>query len=228
MVNINTKSVILPTLLAILLSIGGLGIPIPGTTEGTPWLIAHHTQDFSDGQQVRVDNLVYFLWGQEYTVVGFKLIQTHYTPFDWRDFPFYSMLGLALAIISGVLALISNRNVTFTIKGKELRLRGIFPPTPMLLLAMVLVSLSTIYLYNSANVTIIPELQRNNYVPEYSYGFQFMGASAVAFLISAIMTFRNILATRSAVTSENIYQERQQKREPVGSFQYYADAFFHS
>jgi len=50
----------------------------------------------------------------------------------------------------------------------------------------------------------------------------------VAFLISTIMTFRNILATRYAVTSENIYEERQEKRETIGSFQYYADAFFHS
>lgn len=190
------KSAIFPTVLAIALAIAGLGIPIPGTTGGTPWLVAYHMQTLADGQQEKVDNLIIFLWGQQYTVVGTKNIQTHYTPFDWRDFPFYSMIGIILSIISGILALISSRGTYVTIKGREMRIRGMFQPLPLLFLAMMLVALSALYLYVSASTVLVPSLENNNYVASFSYGLQFMAASALAYLVSLAITYRNFLRSK--------------------------------
>lgn len=196
-----TKIVIFPTIFAIIMAVAGLGIPILGTTEGTPWLTAIHQQTMPDGQVVNVDNIAFFLWGHQYTVVG-KIIQSSFTTYDSRDFPFYSMIAIVLAIITGVLSITVNRDLNTVIRGKEIKIR--FPKdvgititgkkirigTPVLLLAVatILMSFATIYLDYSAGKTIIPLLHGNNYIVETGNGFRLMQIGVAGFAVAIIMT----------------------------------------
>ena len=180
-----------PTIAAIALAILALGIPLPGVTEGTPWMVAHHQQEMADGTLINVDNIVFFLWGQEYTVVG-GTIQSHYTAYDWRDFPFYSMTGIIIAILVAVLALVSDKGINYTIKGRNFRFKDKFNPLHLLAISIALTTASLLYLYDSANYAVVPLLESQNYISYYSYGMQFMGASAVAFMLSFVVTLKNI------------------------------------
>jgi hypothetical protein len=205
----NTKAALFPTIFAIAMAIAGLGIPIPGTTGGTPWLTAIHSQTMPDGQIVNVDNVAFFLWGHQYTVVG-KTIQNTFTRYDKKDFPFYSMIVIILAIIVGILSIIVSRGLNTEIRGKEIKIkvpkdigttfmgRDIRIGTPMFLLtiATVLMAAGTIYLDYSARTTIIPLLQENNYVVQTGYGFQFMQIGVVGFVMAVIMTRINVVLGR--------------------------------
>lgn len=205
----NTKAALFPTIFAIAMAIAGLGIPIPGTTGGTPWLTAIHSQTMPDGQVVNVDNVAFFLWGHQYTVVG-KIIQNTFTRYDQRDFPFYSMIAIILAIIVGILSIIVSRELNTEIRGKEIKIkvpkdigttfmgRDIRIGTPMLLLviATVLMAAGTIYLDFSARTTIIPLLRENNYIVQTGYGLQFMQIGVVGFVIAVIMTRINVVLGR--------------------------------
>lgn len=205
----NTKAALFPTIFAIVMAIAGLGIPIPGTTGGTPWLTGIHSQTMPDGQIVNVDNVAFFLWGHQYTVVG-KTIQNTFTRYDQRDFPFYSMIAIILAIIVGILSVIVSRELNTEIRGKEIKIkvpkdigttfmgRNIRIGTPMLLLtiAAVLMAAGTIYLDYSARTTIIPLLQENNYIVQTGYGFQFMQIGVAGFVMAVIMTRINVVLGR--------------------------------
>lgn len=213
----NTKAAIFPTVFAIIMAIAGLGIPLPGNTEGTPWLKAIHQQTMPDGQVVNVDNIEFFLWGHKYTVVG-KISQTSFTTYDWRDFPFYSMILATFAIIFGVIAIIASRDINIRIKGKERTIkfpkdvgtniigRNIRISIPMLLLIFATVTLAagTIYLDYSARATIIPLLYGNNYMVETKLGFQFLEIGVVGFVVSIIMTRVNTIRRRKEQSVEDI------------------------
>lgn len=199
--NMAKKIVVFPTAFAILLAIGGLGIPIPGSTEGTPWLTAVHQQTMPDGQVVNVDNIAFFLWGHQYTVVG-KISQSSFTTYDTRDFPFYSMIAIISAIVIGVLSIIADRELHTVIRGKEINLR--FPDNVvitiigkeirvgisllLLVLATILMGIATLYLDYSAGKTIIPLLQDNNYLVTTGNGFQLMRISVTGFAVAVLMT----------------------------------------
>jgi len=204
------KAALFPTIFAIIMAIAGLGIPIPGTTGGTPWLTAIHTQTMPDGKVVNVDNIAFFLWGHQYTVAG-QTIQSSFTPYDWRDFPFYSMVLILLAAIAGVLSIIVSRN-SVTIRGKEIKTRiprdigttfigrdiRIGTPMLMLVIATLLMVAGTIYLDYSARMTIIPMLQQNNYITNTGYGFQFMEIGVIGFVLSVGMTRINTKMVQKA------------------------------
>ncbi|MCL7411832.1 MAG: hypothetical protein M8350_08555 [Methanosarcinaceae archaeon] len=181
-----------PTIAAIILAILALGIPLPGVSAGTPWMVAHHQQTMADGATVNVDNLVFYLWGQDYTVIGTKAIQSQYTAYDWRDFPFYSMIGVTTAILVAVLALVSDKGIYYTVKGRNLRFKDKFNPLHLLAISIILTAASLLYLYDSANYAVVPLLESQNYISYYSYGMQFMGASALAFMLSFVVTLKNI------------------------------------
>ena len=189
---------LLPVVFAILMAIAGIGIPIPGATYGTPWMTAVHSQTMPDGESYDVDNIIFFLWGQEYTVVGKGLIQSKFTAYDFRDFPFYSMLAMILSVVIGIVTIILNKNSKLVLKGKEFNITGAENPLWLLFISTTLTTVATIYLYYAAGVTIIPMFEANNYVTEYSYGIQFMGISAVAFVISMVMTYLNFLSENKA------------------------------
>ncbi|VVB92526.1 Uncharacterised protein [uncultured archaeon] len=205
------KAALFPTIFAIVMAIAGLGIPIPGTTGGTPWLTAIHSQTMPDGQVVNVDNIAFFLWGHQYTVVG-QTTQNTFTPYDWRDFPFYSMILILLAAIAGVLSIIVSRSTNITIRGKEIKTRipgdigttfigrDIRIGTSMLILVMatLLMVAGTIYLDYSARMTIIPILQQNNYIINTGYGFQFMEIGVIGFVLSVVMTRINTKMVQKA------------------------------
>ncbi len=107
-----TKAAFYPTIFAILMAATSvIGFPVPYTSYGIPWLTAVHTQTMPDGQTYGVDNILFYLWGHQYTVVG-NIVQTTFVVYDWRDFPFYSLLATVVALISGILALLANRSVS--------------------------------------------------------------------------------------------------------------------
>lgn len=197
----NTKTALFPTIFAIIMAIAGLGVPIPGGTGGTPWLTAIHQQTMPDGQIVNVDNIAFFLWGHQYTVVG-KIVQSSFTTYDQRDFPFYSMILIILAIITGILSIVANIDINTVIRGKDIKVK--FPkefrtkifnrdikigmPMIFLIAATILMTIGTVYLDYSARVTIIPLLQGNRYIVETGFGFQFMEIGVIGFMAAIIMT----------------------------------------
>lgn len=195
-----TKTVLFPTIFAILMAISSIGFPIPGSTYGTPWMTAIHSQTMPDNQTYGVDNIAFYLWGHQYTVVG-KTIQSAFKPYDWRDFPFYSMWAIIIAVICGVLAIIVSRSAIITIKGKEIRLNRNINPLILLMMSTFLTAFAVIYLYTAAEKTIVPTLQSNNYIAEYSYGIKFMAVSVVAFLTSVVMTYINSLDKSKRIDS---------------------------
>lgn len=211
----NTKTAVFPTIFAIIMAIAGLGVPIPGGTGGTPWLTAVHQQTMPDGQIVNVDNIAFFLWGHQYTVIG-KIVQSSFTTYDQRDFPFYSMIFIILAILMGVLSIMANMDINTIVRGKEVKIkfpkevktklfdRNIKIGTPVLLLivATILMAIGTVYLDYSARVTIIPLLQGNHYITETGFGFQFMEIGVIGFVAAMIMT--GINARRKESGEEDI------------------------
>lgn len=213
----NTKTAIFPTIFAIIMAIAGLGVPIPGGIGGTPWLTAVHQQTMPDGQIVNVDNIAFFLWGHQYTVVG-KIVQSSFTTYDQRDFPFYSMLMIILAIVLGILSIAANADINTVIRGKDIRIkfpkevkmklfnRNIKIGSPLLLLivATIFMAIGTVYLDYSARVTIIPLLQGNRYIIGTGFGFQFMEIGVIGFLAAMGMTFINARRKESGEEEEDI------------------------
>lgn len=187
-----TKAALFPTIFAIAMAVASIGVPIPGTMSGTPWLTAAHTQFVAaTDQNVNVDNLAFFLWGLQYTVVG-RTMQSKFVPYDpLGDFPMFSMYAIILAIIIGIIAIISNRFPTITIKGKDISLNVYSNPMTLLVISTILMIAAIIYLDYASKTTIIPMLSNNNYKVNTGIGFQFMGISVAGFLLSIIMTHIN-------------------------------------
>ncbi len=184
----NSKIAFFPTVFAVAIAILGLGIPIPTTTTGTPWLVAHHQQTLPDGQTYDVDTVGFFLWGQQYTVVGTKMIQTNYIRYDFRDFPIYSFILMLIGVISGILALTVNRTYRLKLDKEYIWINKVDPVMP-LLAATFATGLATYYLFVASSAVVIPALANSNYVSNYSYGIQFMAMSFVAFTVSLILTY---------------------------------------
>lgn len=180
-----------PTLFAICVAILGLGFPIPGSsTSGTPWLVAVHNQTMSDGQVAQVDTLGFFLWGQQYTVVGTKMIQNQFVVYDGRDFPFYSMILMIIGIIAGLIAITVDR--TYRIKlDREYILTNKLNPVYPLLVAVVTTGMSTLYLFLTSMSLVIPMFVNSGYITRFSYGIQFMFVSVVGFSIALLLTYMN-------------------------------------
>lgn len=191
------KAVLFPTVFAILMAIMSIGIPLPGTMSGTPWAIASHAQLINaTNEYVKVDNIAYFLWGFQYTVVG-KTIQSTFVPYyPLEDFPMFSMYAIIIAVISGIMAIILSRKAEIVIRGREIKFNPSVNPLTLLMASALLMIFAVLYLYFSANSTIIPDLRSNNYDVEYSYGLQFMATSVVAFLTSVIMTYTSSLSRK--------------------------------
>lgn len=191
-----TKAALFPTIFAIAMAVASIGIPMPGTMSGTPWLTATHSQFVAAiDKDVDVDNMAFFLWGLQYTVVG-KTVQSKFIPYDvTEDFPMYSMYAIILAITIGILAVISNRLPVITIKGRDIPVKIYNNPLVLLAISALLMILAILYLDYASKATIIPMLEYNDYRVSTGIGFQFMGISTVGFLISIIMTHIN---TRSA------------------------------
>jgi preprotein translocase subunit Sss1 len=183
------KTVLYPTIFAILMAVLSLGVPTPGGISGTPWLTAIHQQTMPDGQVADVDNIAYFLWGHQYTVAGPKAVQSQFVAYNWEDFPFYSMITVIVAIIIGALSLTPGRGTNIVIRGREIKLKVSTNPLTLLAISASLISIAAIYLYSSANVAVLPVLAEYNYnIVEYGYGIKFMVVSVVGFLISIVMT----------------------------------------
>lgn len=191
------KAVLFPTVFAILMAVMSIGIPVPGTMSGTPWAMASHTQLINaTSEYVKVDNIAYFLWGFQYTVVG-KTIQSKFIPYyPLEDFPMFSMYAIIIAIISGIMAIVLSKKAKIIIRGREIKFNPNINPLTLLITSTFLMIFAALYLYFAANSTIIPDLRSNNYDVEYSYGFKFMGVSVVAFLVSAIMTYTSSLSQK--------------------------------
>lgn len=201
--NTTIKAALFPTIFAIAMAIASIGIPIPGTMSGTPWLTAYNEQLISaTNQTVKVDNMAFFLWGLQDTVVG-KTIQSTFVPYDpLGDFPMFSMYAIIIAIIIGVLAIISNRIPGVTIKGRDIKLNIHYDPMMLLTIAMMLMIVATVYLNYASSVTVIPALENSNYKVSTGIGFQFMGISAVGFLIAIVMTHINKKSEEKASEEE--------------------------
>jgi hypothetical protein len=194
-----SKVAFLPTIFAIGVALLGLGLPVPGSTFGTPWMIAVHNQTMADGTISQVDTMGMFLWGQQYTVVGVDLIQNQITTYDTRDFPFYSYIMMLIGIIAGVLALTVDR--TYRI-GKYSWTNKLSPINP-LIVATIITALATVYLYIAANSTIVPMFATSGYIARYAIGIQFMDMSVIGFVISLILTY-------SATISQNKIDKRNE------------------
>lgn len=190
-----SKVAVFPTIFAIVIATLGLGVPLPGTTYGTPFMVAVHQQIMSDGTTANVDTIGFFLWGQQYTVVGTKEIQSNYVRYDYRDYPFYSFVAMVIAIICGLLALTVDRTYRINLlkiglNVKEYvwvnRIKPIYP----LIIATISTVFATGYLFLATNGIVIPSLSNSNYIASFSYGVQFMTISIIGFLASLIMTYR--------------------------------------
>lgn len=190
--NTKIKAALFPTVFAIAMAIASIGIPIPGTMSGTPWLTAYHEQMINATDQInKVDNYAYFLWGLQNTVVG-KTIQSTFVPYDpLGDFPMFSMYAIIIAIIIGVLAILSNRTPSITIKGRDIKTNISFNPMMLLTISAMLMTVAIVYLYYASSDTIIPFLENSDYKVNTGIGFQFMGVSAAAFVIAIVMTHIN-------------------------------------
>lgn len=201
--NTTTKAALFPTIFAILMAAASIGIPIPGTMSGTPWLTAYHEQMINATNQLtKVDSYAYFLWGFQNTVVG-KTIQSNIVPYDpLGDFPMFSMYAIIIAIIIGVLAIISNRIPSITIKGRDIKTNISFSPMMLLTISAMLMTVATVYLYYSSNATIIPALENSDYKVSTGIGFQFMGIGIVGFLIAIVMTYINKKSEEKASEEE--------------------------
>lgn len=209
-----TRAVLFPTLFAILMAVSSIGFPIPGTQYGTPWLTAVHEQNINaTGQTIGVDNIAFYLWGHQYTVVGKTMDSKFVTYVPGEEFPFYSMIAIIIAIITGLVAITSNRNYATVIRGKDVKLGFNTNPLTFIIASMALMSIATIYLYLAANSTIVPMLKASNYaIVEYSYGIKFMAISAAVFLISAVMTRLNYLSDKKE-------EEKEKEDEEVENLQ---------
>ncbi len=185
-----SKVAFFPTVFAVAVAILGLGIPIPGTTSGTPWLVATHQQTMADGQTANVDTIGFFLWGQQYTVAGTKMIQSQFVRYDHRDFPFYSMILMLIGITAGILALIVDRTYRLKLDREYVWTNRVNPLYP-LLVSVIAIGLATLYLFIASNAAVIPSLAQSNYLSSFSYGIQFMTMSAIGFSVSLLLTFIN-------------------------------------
>ncbi len=196
----NTKAALFPTIFAIIMAIASIGLPMPGTASGSPWMTAVHSQIMPDGQKAAVDNIAFFLWGHQYTVVGTKMIQSKFVFYDWRDFPFYSMVVVIIAILTGIMAILSNRKYSLIIRGREMKIGLSYHPVKLLVISAVLMFFAALYLDYSARTTVIPLLHLNNYSVETSYGFQFMGMGILGFLGAIAMTHINTVLKKREET----------------------------
>jgi hypothetical protein len=188
-----SKVAFFPTIFAIAIAILGLGIPIPGTEYGTPFMVAYHQQTMPDGTIANVDTIGFFLWGQQYTVVGTQQIQSNYVHYDQRDYPFYSFIVMLIAIIAGVLALTVDRVYRFdltSLGGKLYVWKNNIKPIYPLSVALVSTLFATGYLFLATVEVVMPALVASNYIAHFSYGIQFMGLSILAFLVSSYMTYK--------------------------------------
>ncbi len=186
-----SKVSIFPTVFAVIVAVLGLGIPIPGTTTGTPWLVAYHQQTMPDGQTYNVDTLGFFLWGQQYTVVGKEMIQSHFIRYDQRDFPFYSLILMFIGIIAGIVALTADRTYKMNLPDRDLVWINKVNPVYPLLASTIMTGIATLYLFLASSVVVIPSLVSSNYITSFSYGIQFMTMSAIGFAVSLLLTFMN-------------------------------------
>ena len=208
----NQKAALFPTIFAIAMAVASIGIPIPGTISGTPWLMATHSQFINaTNQMTNVDTIAFYLWGLEYTVVG-KTIQSKIALYDpFGDFPMFSMYMIIIAVIIAIFAIMSNRIPKIPIKGRDIDIKVYSNPMALLVISTMLMIVAAVYLYYSSNATIIPALYDNNYNVRSGIGFQFMGISVVGFLISVVITYIN------ARTEEK--EEKEEEDEEVESFQ---------
>lgn len=195
----NKKAALLPTIFAIAMAAASIGIPLPGTMTGTPWLNAAHSQFINASNENRnVDNIAFYLWGLQYTVVG-QTIQSKFVAYDpTKDFPMFSLYMIIMALILGIMAIIYNRVPSITIKGREIKLKVPSEPMTLLIVAMMLMIVATVYLDFSSKATIIPALGDNNYTVKTGIGFLFMEMSILGFLMSIFMTYRNAKSTEKA------------------------------
>lgn len=223
--NTKVKAALFPTIFAIAMAIASIGIPIPGTMSGTPWLTAYHEQMINaTGQVTKVDSYAYFLWGFQNTVVG-KTIQSKFVPYDpLGDFPIFSMYIIIIAIIIGVLAIISNRMPSITIKGRDIKTDIGLSPMMLLTMSAMLITVAIVYLHYASSATVIPALENSNYKVSTGIGFQFMGISIVGFLIAIAMTYINKKSEERA-SEEDLDEEDVNKEESDDKYKNDKDGF---
>jgi hypothetical protein len=201
-----SKVAFFPTIFAIAIAILGLGIPIPGTTYGTPFMVAVHQQTMADGTIANVDNIVFYLWGQQYTVVGTKEIQSNYIRYNQEDYPFYSFILMVIGLIGGLVALTVDRTyrVNFAdLGGKEYVWQNRVKPIYPLLVSLISITFATLYLFVATTQVVIPALANSNYIASFSYGLQFMTISVIGFLASLIMTYRASKGVQEEIRTSN-------------------------
>lgn len=214
----NVKAALFPTIFAMLMAIASIGIPLPGTMGGTPWLNAAHSQFINATSESRnVDNIAFFLWGLQYTVTG-QTIQSKFVAYDpLRDFPMFSLYAIIMAIIISILAVIYNRVPSIMIKGREIKLKIPSEPITLLIVAMMFMIVGVVYLDFSSKATIIPALGNNNYNVETGIGFRFMEISIVGFLMSIFMTYNNAKSAEKTSEEEGEYERTGIDKEDISA-----------
>jgi hypothetical protein len=201
-----SKVAFFPTIFAIALAILGLGVPIPGSTYGTPFMVAYHQQTMPDGTVANVDTIGFYLWGQQYTVVGTKEIQSNYVRYDQRDYPFYSFILMVTGIITGALALTVDRIYTLDLRslgGKEYVWQNRIKPIYPLIVSVISTAFATFYLFVATSQVVIPALANSNYISNFSYGIHFMTISILAFSVSLYMTYKASKGATEVVRTSN-------------------------
>ncbi|MBW6470723.1 MAG: hypothetical protein K0A90_05815 [Methanosarcinaceae archaeon] len=173
------KAAVLPLMLGIALAVVSLTMP---------WMIAQHSQVIAEQDQT-VDTLVYYMWGQEYTVNGPRTVLSNSVIYDYKDFPFYGMLATITAIGLGALTILSGRGTVIHARGHEFKFRAKFNPIIMLLIASVLMIFTWWYLQISAQ-GIIPMIEGKGYIVRDGPSMDFLLGGFASFSIATIMTFR--------------------------------------
>lgn len=163
-----------------------VGIALAIVSLSMPWMVANHYVDVGGKKEV-ADNYVFYLWGQRYTVIGTKLIQSVTDLYDYRDFPFYSMAAVVIAIALGAFTFLANRGTIINIRGKVIKLKATFNPIIPLAIASMLLLFAWWYVQDSSLI-VVEGLKLKAYVIEQGPSLDFLILSFIAYLVTIVTT----------------------------------------
>lgn len=182
----------LPLLACVLLGIASLG---------APFLMANHYIYVGD-TRYSADNYLFFLWGKYYTVVGTQQISSSTVMYDLGDFPVYTMIMIAVALIIAVMSLFSGRGLILNIKGRVLRIRMDMNPLWFQGSAVALLLISYVYLGDGAKF-LEARLLINNYEVQNGLSFDLLLGSLVSLVMSLFITALKFLKNKGDKSIES-------------------------
>lgn len=151
-----------------------------------PWMTASHYVD-AGGKKEVADSWTFYLWGQTYTVVGTKVIQSVTDVYDYRDFPFYGMVTISLALILSIITFLSGRGTVLHVRGRQFKLGYNINPVYVLLASALLIYFTWVYI-PAASEGVRAVLERKDYVSEFGPSLDFLFGALLSTAVTIAMT----------------------------------------